>query len=338
MRRTCRRGGRSRGRIGRTALGQAAPASGQRPRTRSLRPRQAEAARESAPRARSIPSGRTRLVRSASRCSRQWPSSWAIVNLRRAGHWRASSALTQISPRAGSSRPDSAWPVPSSGAPGAVPRSSTSRTSSPTWVSAISSIGTGRRLAVPHVGRDPGRGTPRRAVRSPPSAAMVIAAHRPRGRASPTSVAYARRRDRRRDRERPLSLRAISSTSRQSPACDGMAHERRWVVGVWHGRSSRGSSAAGNLTSAAAEQLDRPRPTHPVRRLARRQRRRRRFGVRRGGQRLRPARLGALDSADVSARPASRSACAVSPTICPSASSTRSETPSAGRSPCSISW
>ena len=38
---------------------------------------------------------------------------------RRGGHRRASSALTQISPRAGSSIPDSDWPAARAGAPGA---------------------------------------------------------------------------------------------------------------------------------------------------------------------------------------------------------------------------
>ena len=41
---------------------------------------------------------RQKTGRSGSRCSNQCPSSWAIVNRRRGGHWRASSALIQISP------------------------------------------------------------------------------------------------------------------------------------------------------------------------------------------------------------------------------------------------
>ena len=44
----------------------------------------------------------------AARCMTQWPSSCPIVNRRRGGHCLASCALTQISPRAGSSSPDSA--------------------------------------------------------------------------------------------------------------------------------------------------------------------------------------------------------------------------------------
>ena len=41
----------------------------------------------------------------------QWPSSWPIVKRRRGGHGRASSALTQISPRAGAAGPESDCPA-----------------------------------------------------------------------------------------------------------------------------------------------------------------------------------------------------------------------------------
>ena len=62
---------------------------------------------------------------------------------RRPGHSRASGALTQISPIEGSSRPDSPRVSSISGTPGALRRSSTSRTQSPKHESAISSTGTG---------------------------------------------------------------------------------------------------------------------------------------------------------------------------------------------------
>ena len=243
--------------------GPVAPASARRRRTRWPRPRRAAAG----PRLGVLGLDRSRPAEhgslSASRCSRQCPSSWAIVNRRRGGHWRASSALTQISPARREQQTGQRLAVAKRGrARGRAEVLDVAHEQPDMGVGDLLDRDWQRR-AVPHVARGSGRGTPRRVARSPPSAAIVIARIAARGRVSARAWrthggAVSGR------PARPLSRRAIRSTSRQSPAC---AAWRTSAAGSWASAmvdSGRWSRARREPDVSRRGTARRPRPTPPA--------------------------------------------------------------------------
>ena len=258
--RTPRRAPRRRRRGARARARTATAASAARPRTRSPPPRcRARPAR--APRRPSV-----RRQNSDSwpvRCISQWPSSWPIVKRRRAGHWRASSALTQISPGPGSSIPDSDWPGRERRRPGRAAHVLDVAHEQPE--DGVDEIldRHGQRLAVPDVA-----GRPREHLLGAFLDVTLCVA---------TLSA--------RERFVDLVARLVGA------AAAGQAAPRRGPY------SGSGTPMRANAVPET------PRGAEP------------------------PA-----------ARPASRSSCAVAPTIRASASSTRSLTPSAGSVPCSMPW
>ena len=213
-------------------LRRAAPASAPRPRTRSPRPRQAGAAsRSAASRARSIPSGRTRRARGVP----VKPPMSELVGDREPPSRRPLPSLLGVDPDLADAPGAAALTGPGRGrararqAPFRGPRRRApagrrgcrrSPRSGPAGVG-----------AVPHVARDPGEERLGERVRSPPSAAIVFGG-------STAEAEFHHERAVGASGARGTRARLASEHARdqldEPPVArlDGVAHERRWVVGV----------------------------------------------------------------------------------------------------------
>ncbi len=191
-----------------------------------------------------------------------------MVKRRRAGHWRASSALTRSRPR----RAAAARRAPGRG----HARARQALSQGPRHRAPAGRRGCRRS---PRSGRAAwrhpthmlgyGRGTAQRPVRCPPSASMLFGGTAAESEFHDKSAACAPS-----TAVRPGRLAAEYPFDQldESPVAglDGVQQERRWVVDVWHGRSSRGSSGRPESDVRRHGTARRPCPTRLLRAAERR--------------------------------------------------------------------